>query len=220
MQFMKTLSKLALIATAIVAGTFAMPAQEFPVNAQLTIQQQNPYKFSQKTGTYTDTIKTTRLTANYLLNLLQPFYTVEAPNGFPARSRLVLVNFNHFEVHSPSGTVIVADTWPYLTYSDTFSQTNYLFQGKENVNTDALNHIYFYHSTIQFNDPSPEGTSFTFTGNALEKYNRGPRNSRNEHPANGLLSINGFGSGRINGQYFHISGKFSTPLVRWVETGD
>jgi len=202
---------------AVLAGTAGAAAQEYTLSARLVLKEQLPSKFSEKTRTYTDTIRTTRLSNNYLLGLLQPFYTGTVPNGFPLGSRLVLVNYQYFQVKSPSGIVLVENTSPYLTYTDTYSQTNFLFQGREHIDNESLNLTYFYQSTIQFNDPSPEGTSFTFTANTMERYIRGRENSQGLNPSTGSLSMTGIGSGFIGGKYILISGTFKSPLTGWWE---
>lgn len=212
---MKAITRLVLLGAAVLGLQLGIQAQVFPISAQLTLQQQDNSTF--KDGIYVDKVRTFRLSSNYILNLLQPFYAGQHPNGFPYGSRLMLVNFKHFQVQSATGAILVTNTEPYLTYSDTFSQTNFLFQGKENVNSGALNHFYFYHSTIQFQDPSPQGTSFSFTGNAVEKYMRSAEDVYGDYLSQGSLMITGFGSGKIDGSFFLLSGKFSTPTIRWIE---
>jgi hypothetical protein len=214
---MKIFTRLVLFAMAVAVTPATVFAQEFPVTAQLTLRQQDESSFSESKGVYTDKIKTTRLTSNYLLTLLQPFHTGSFPNGFPSGARLMLVNFSHFQVQSAGGDVLVADTGPYLTYSDTYSQTNVLFQGKESIENGSLKHMYFYQSTIEFHDPSPDGTSFTFIGHAIEKYSRSAEDFRGDQFSQGSLRITGIGSGNIGGSFFLLSGKISTPTMKWIE---
>jgi hypothetical protein len=213
---MKTTTWLALLGAALVGmQQTQVEAQSFPIKTQLTLQHQDSSKLSK--GVYTDKVRSVRLSSNYILNLLQPFYTSTLPSGFPLGSKLVLVNFDHFEVQSVNGVVLVSNTAPYLTYTDTYTQTNFLFQGKENINSGLLNHTYFYQATIQFQDPSPSGTSFTFTGNTVEKYSRSAQDTFGDHLASGSLTITGYGSGNIDGSFFLLSGKFSTPVMKWIE---
>jgi hypothetical protein len=192
-----------------------LQAQTFAVYTQLNFKQQDPSILVGEV--YTDRVRTLRLDSNTLLALLAAGYTTNYPNGFPYGARLMLVDFNHFQVQSFTGAILVSNTAPYLTYSDTFSQTNYLFQGKENIATDYINHTYFYQSTIQFQDPVPNGISFTFTGNTQERYVRSVADIFGDHLSQGSLFVTGIGTGRNGDSFVLLSGKFTMQTTRWIE---
>jgi hypothetical protein len=204
-----------IIALAGILATTHLRAQPYPIFTQLTLQQQGDTTVSG--GVYTDRVRTTRLTSYELLALLEPFYSSDFPNGFPYGARLVLMDFSRFQVESISGAVLVTNTAPYLTYTDTYRQTNYLYSGKENTAYDSLKETFLYQATITFQDPSPSGTSFTFTGNMMEKYSRSAPDFYGDQLAQGSFILNGFGSGKTGPNFFLLSGKFSTPVVRWLE---
>ncbi len=195
--------------------TADVSAQTLPIAAQLTFQQQN---FSTlKKGVYTDTVKTTRLTSNDLLALLAKVYETDFPHGFPFGSRLVLVDFDHFQVQSAGGTILLTNVSAFMTYSDTYRDGDYLFQGKESTLTGSQSHTFFYQATITFTDPSTNGTAFTFTGNVLEKHSKsafGPGGYRSFQDS---LALTGNGSGKMGDSFFLLSGRITTPVVKWIE---
>lgn len=213
---MKPLLRSMFVASLVMCAITANQAlaQSFPFSAKLVVQQQGPS--SLKNGVYSDKIENLKFGTMELLSLLEEAYPAEFPNGFPFGSQLVLVNYDHFEVRSPSGSVLVDNTSPFLKYDDTFSKTNYIYQGKENTVTGALNEVFFYRSTITFNNPAAE-TSFTFSGNTIEKYTRSAEDPAGNRHSKGSLSINGTGSGMVGGYYFLMSGRISTPKVSWIE---
>lgn len=210
---MKTLMKFLLLGCLL--GAPMLNAQILPVSARLTLQQQN---FSSlKNGVYTDRIKTTRLNANSLLALLAGVYTNTFPEGFPVGSRLVLVNYSYFQIQTRDGSIVVTNVSDYMTYSDTYRNGDYLFQGKENTITESQNHQFLYQATITFADPSPNGTSFTFTGNVLERYSKSAANRNGERNFRDSMAFSGAGSGKTGDSFFLLSGRFSTSTDRWIE---
>lgn len=214
---MKRIVQVVLVAAAVLLAYGRVEAQVYPLSFTLTLKEQLPSQFSEKTQTYTDRVRTSVITANTLLRLLEPFYTESFPSGFPRGARLCLVDYESFQVRSATGAVLVQTTAPYLTYSDTYSQTNFLYQGRENIATDALNHRYFYHSTLQFHDPAAEGYSFAITFNTVETYQRLRENRQGWHPAQGMISMSGFGSGWKGNSYIMLSGRGKSPLTGWYE---
>ncbi|MBC8095947.1 MAG: hypothetical protein H7Y43_09055 [Akkermansiaceae bacterium] len=213
---MKIFSRFLLIpALGIALLAPGVSAQTLPIAAQLTLQQQD---FTTRKGdVFTDRVKATRVTSNGLLTLLGEVYQSEFPNGFPFGSRLVLVNFNYFQVQSAQGAVLVNNASPYMTYSDTYRAGDYLFQGKENTFTEAQSHTFFYQATITFNDPATNGTSFTFTGNVLEKYSKSAAGPGGYRSFQDSLAITGTGSGKTGNSFFLMSGRIFTSVVKWIE---
>ena len=206
---------LRIFAVAAVLAAIHLPAQPFPIFTQLTLQQQGESTVSG--GIYTDRIQTSRWVTADMLALLEPLYQTNFPSGFPFGSRLVLMDFSRFQVESAGGTILISNTAPYLTYSDTFSQTNYLYSGKENTVNDSLKETFLYQATITFQDPSPGGTSFSFTGNVMEKYSRSAPDFYGDQLAQGSFIITGTGSGKAGANFFLLTGKFSAPTIRWIE---
>jgi hypothetical protein len=210
---MKALMKFLLLGGLLYAPL--LNAQILPVSARLTLQQQN---FSTlKKGVYTDRIKTTRLNVNSLIALLAGVYTNTFPEGFPAGSRLMLVNYSYFQIQAPDGSIVVTNVSDFMTYSDTYRNGDYLFQGKENTITESQNHRFLYQATITFTDPSPNGTSFTFTGNVQERYSKSAANRNGERTYRDSMAFNGSGSGKTGDSFFLLSGRFSTSTDRWIE---
>lgn len=204
-----------LIAAVLGLGLFgsalAARAQVFPVSFQLTIQQQD-YS-SQKNGVWTDRVKSIRVGSTDILTLLAGAYQTNLPVG----SKLVLVDYDHFQVRAANDAVLLGDVSDYLTYADTYSATNYLYQGRENSITGGQNYTYFYRATIEFNDPSTGGNSFTFAGNVLEKYSKSAENTFGHRTYQGSLALTGTGSGRKGEDFYLLSGRITTPTVKWTE---
>ena len=210
---MKTSHRIALT-LALGLGAFTtmdLPAQTFPVTVQWTMQQQD---FSTlKNGVYTDKVKSTKLATTYLLGLLADAYQT----NFPFGAALVLVDYTYFQVQSSDGSVLVSDVSEFLTYSDTYGQTNYLYSGKENTNTGTLSYVFTYRAFIDYYDPSTNGTSLTFTGTMSERYSRGAVDQSGHRPITGSLLLNGSGSGTNPIGFFVLAGTVKTPVVKWTE---
>lgn len=188
-------------------------AQSFPITTKLTLQRQD---FSTFNGTvYNDKVQNLKLSSDDLLHWLADAYQTNFPTGFPWGSKLMLVNYDHFQVQAGDGTILVEDTSNFLTYSDTYVENNFLYQGKENIVNGSLNYFYFYRSTIQFNDGSTNGRSFTFSGNTQERYSRSPQDLNGNRLYQGSLTIDGNGSGTHGTNFFLLSGRFNTPVVQW-----
>ena len=100
---MKTPHRIALT-FALGLGAFTtmnLPAQTFPITVQWTMQQQD---FSTlKNGVYTDKVTTTKLATVDLLALLAGVYQT----NFPFGATLALVDYDHFQVQSSDGSVLV-----------------------------------------------------------------------------------------------------------------
>ena len=205
----------ALAVSVLAMTALKLHAQVLPVNFQLKIQQQDFSTFNN--GVYNDKVKSTKITTYDMLTLLGGVYQSSYPLGFPAGSQLVLVNFHHFQVLDPNGYVLIDDTAPNLTYTDTYSETNYLYQGKQSTINGSQNYSYFYESTVHFNNPDPSGTSFKFSGNMLEKYSASAPNQSGQRSFQDSLSLTGYGSGNTDGSFFLLSGRITTPKVTWVE---
>jgi hypothetical protein len=214
MKIFGSLKSTSILTLGLLAATH-LSAQVFPVTAKLTLQQQDVSTFD---GTvYNDKVQTLKLSSTDLLNWLANAYQTNFPTGFPFGSVLVLVDYEHFQVQASDGTVLVPDTSDYMSYSDTYAETNFLFQGKENIATGSLNYTYFYRSTIQFNDLLPNGTAFTFSGNTLEKFTRSAQDTGGHRQYSGSLAIEGNGSGTNFTGFFLLSGKISTPTVKGTD---
>lgn len=214
---MKTLGRLFLALAVGMCASAAMRlhAQTLPVNVQFTLQQQD---FSTlKNGVYTDKVKSVRLTSANLLTLLADVYTTDFPTGFPFGSRLVLVNYDHFQVLSANNTILVTNTSPYLTYSDSYMDGDYLFQGRESTVDGSQNQTYYYRSTIELNNPSTNGTSFVFSGNMMERYSRSKADVFGKRQYSGAFLLTGEGSGRSSEGFFLLSGRISTTTAKWVQ---
>jgi hypothetical protein len=193
-------------------------AQTLPVITRLTVQQQG--FTSANGGIFTDRVTTTKLTSFDLLQLLARAYATNFPAGFPFDARLVLVNYGYFQVQAGDGSILVTNASKFLSYSDTYVEDDFLYQGREDTITGALNYTYFYRSTIQFNDLSTNGTSFTFSGNTQERYSRSTEDPDGFRLFQGSLLINGTGSGKAGTNFFLLSGRISTPIVRWIDAMD
>jgi hypothetical protein len=192
-------------------ATINLPAQTFPITVQWTMQQQD---FSTlKSGVYTDKVKTTKLTTAYLLGLLAGAYQT----NFPFGATLVLVDYDHFQVQSSDGSVVVDDVSDFLTYSDTYAQTNFLYSGKENTITGTRSYVFTYRAFIDYYDPATNGTSLSFTGTMSERYSRGAVDQTGHRANSGSLFLNGAGSGTDTNGFFVLSGTVKTPLVKWTE---
>ncbi|HLP78004.1 MAG TPA: hypothetical protein VK327_13930 [Candidatus Paceibacterota bacterium] len=189
-------------------------AQTMPVSTQFTLQQQD-YS-SHKGDTWTDKVKTTRLTSTDLVGLLEGVYTSSFPNGFPYGARLVLVDFDHFQVQSAGGNILVTNVSDFLTYSETYHDGDYLYQGKENTASGAQNHTFLYRATITFTNPATNGTSFTFTGNMQEKFSKSVVGRDGYRLYQDSLALTGHGSGRTGESFFLLSGRMTTPTVKWL----
>jgi hypothetical protein len=212
---MKNVGRSLLILAIGLCAAVRLHAQTLPVTAQLTLQQQD---FSTlKNGVYSDKVKTVRLNSTSLLTLLADVYQTEFPSGFPFGSRLVLVNYDHFQVLSANNTILVTNTSPYLTYSDGYANDDYLYQGKENTIDGSQNHSYFYVATIEFNNPSTNGTSFTFSGNLTEKYSKSRADVFGKRMYSDSFALTGYGSGRSESGFFLLSGRITTPTMKWVQ---
>lgn len=210
---MKTAIKFFLLGCLMLAPR--LNAQVLPINARLTLQQQN---FSSlKHGVYTDRIKTTRLNANSLLALLAGVYTNDFPQGFPAGSRLMLINYSYFQIQAPNGSIVVTNVSNFLTYSDTYRNGDYLFQGRESTVTGSQSHSFFFQATITFNDLQENGTSFTFTGNVLERYSKSAANRNDERSYRDSMAFSGYGSGKTGDSFFLMNGRISTATDKWIE---
>jgi hypothetical protein len=213
---MKKLTGLILAAAFGLTMTTGTPlhAQISPVTVQWTLQQQDPSVF--ENGVYTDKVRRSKLVTADLLALLSNAYATNFPNGFPFDAKLVLIDYDHFEVQASDGSILVTNTSEFLTYSDTFAVEDYLFHGKENTLTGAQNYLFYYHATIQFNDPA-NGVSFTFTGNAQERSSKSVADQSGYRTYRDSLLINGTGSGHNGEDFFLVSGKVSAPLVQWSQ---
>jgi hypothetical protein len=210
---MKTSSRMALT-IALGLGAFAaidLPAQTFPITAQWTMQQQD---FSVlKSGVYTDKVKSTKLGTVDLLFLLADAYQT----NFPFGAALVLVDYDHFQVQGGDGSILVSNVSDFLTYSDTYAQTNFLYSGKESTITGTRSYVFTYRAAIEFNNPSTNGTFLNFTGTMSERYSRGAVDQTGHRLNTGSLLLNGTGSGtNVNG-FFLLSGTIKTPVVKWIE---
>jgi hypothetical protein len=202
------------LAASVLSG-WRLYAQVLPVAFQLRIQQQDFSTFNN--GIYSDKVKTMKLTSYDMLTLLSGVYQADYPAGFPPGSQLMLVNYSRFQVQDAFGNVLISNTAPVLTYADTYSETNYLYQGKESTINGSQTYSYFYRSTVRFLNPDPTGTSFTFSGNMLEKYSVSPLYQSGERMYQDSLTLNGYGSGNTGVNFFLLSGRISTPLVKWFE---
>ena len=190
-------------------------AQELPVNAQLSLQQQDLSSF--KNGVYTDKVRTTRLTSANLLSFLAEAYSTNFPTGFPLGAKLVLVDYDHFQVQAGNGSILLTNVSDFLTYSDTYSATNYLYQGKENTLNEAQNYVYFLRATIQFdNHAATDAISFTFTGNMQEKFSQSATDQFGRRMYQDSFFLTGTGEGRAGDSFFLLSGKISTATVKWI----
>lgn len=208
------MKKTALIIISTFAVCHFIGAQVLPVNAMLTAQQQDASTLVN--GTYTDKVITMKVTSKDLLGLLEKAYSADFPNGFPFGSTLMLVNYDHFQVQASDGSVLVDDTSQFLYYSDTYSQTNYLFQGKENTLTQARSHTYTYGSYVQFDDPT-NNVSFSFTGVTVEKFSKSTSDQFGYRKYQDMMTLTGTGTGGDDSGFFVLSGKLSSPSVRWVD---
>lgn len=189
-------------------------AQTMPVSTQFVLQQQN---YSTRKGdVWTDKVKTTRLTSTDLVALLAGVYESDFPNGFPYGSRLVLVDFDHFQVQSAGGSILVTNVSDFMTYSETYSDSDYLYQGKENTATGAKSHTFLYRATITFTNPATNGTSFTFAANVQEKYSRSVLGRDGYRLYQDSIAMTGNGSGRTGDSFFLLSGRMKTPTVKWL----
>jgi hypothetical protein len=79
-----------------------------------------------------------------------------------------------------------------------------------------MNYIYLYHFNIDFNDPAHD-VSFTFSGNVFERYSRSTADSGGRRLFQGTLNLTGNGQGRRGDNFFLLSGRMTTPFVRWIE---
>jgi hypothetical protein len=214
---MKTVNgiKLALAFALLASGIHHLSAQTFPVTVNFKMQQQDFSTFVN--GIYTDKVKTSRFGNAELLTLLSRAYATNFPNGFPFGASLVLVDYSYFQVQSSSGAILITNVSDFLTYTDTFVFDEFLYQGKEDTISGLLNYVYLYQSTIQFNDGLSNPTSFIFTGNTTERYSRTKPDQLGMRLYSGGLMINGMGYGFLGGtNYFLLSGRFSTPVVKWM----
>ena len=197
------------------AATVNLPAQEFPVTVQWTMQQQDFSTF--KNGVYTDKAKSTKLATANLLDWVSRAYPTNFPSGFPLGATLVLVDYSYFQVQDASGGILVTNLSDFLTYSDTYAQTNFLYQGKENTLTGTRTYVFTYRATIEFNDATTNGTSFTFTGTMSERYSRGAVDQNGDRLNQGSLFLNGTGSGTDANGFFLLTGTVKTAAIRWLE---
>lgn len=210
---MKTSTRIALT-LALGLGAFTttdLPAQTFPITVQWTKQQQDVSTL--KNGVYTDKAKSTKLGTVDLLFLLADAYQT----NFPFGAALVLVDYSYFQVQSSDGSVLVTDVSEFLTYSDTYAQTNFLYQGKENTITGTRSYVFTYRATVEFYNPATNGTSFTFIGTMSERYSRGAIGQSGTRANQGSLLLNGSGSGTNVDGFFLLSGTIKTPVVKWTE---
>jgi hypothetical protein len=216
-MYMKTIPRPLLLMTVAVLILMAwnLQAQNLPVTFQLKIQQQDFSTFNK--GVYNDKTKSMKLTSYDILTLLSGVYLADYPAGFPPGSQLMLVDYSRFQVWDANGNVLITDTAPVLTYGDTYSETNYLYQGKESTSNGSQIYNYFYESTIRFTDPDSNGTSFRFSGNLLEKYSKSPLYQSGERMYQDSLTLNGYGSGKTGNNFFLLSGRITTPMVTWIE---
>lgn len=210
---MKTPHRIALT-LALGLGAFTtmdLPAQTFPITVQWTMQQQDLSTL--KSGVYTDKVKSTKLTTTYLLGLLAGAYQT----NFPFGATLALVDYDHFQVQSSDGSVLVSDVSDFLTYSDTYAQTNFLYAGKENTVIGTRSYVFTYRAFIDYYDPATNGTSLSFTGTMSERYSRGAVDQTGHRANSGSLFLNGAGSGTDTNGFFVLSGTVKTSLVKWTE---
>src|SRR5262249_50809229 len=148
--------------------TASLQAQTFSVMVQWTMQQQDLSTLNN--GVYTDKVKTTKLSSVDLLDLLASSYSTNFPSGFPFGAILVLVDYDHFQVQDGSGGILLTNVSDFLTYSDTYAETNFLYAGKENTITGTRSYLFTYRATIEYKDLSSSGVSFTYTGTMTERY--------------------------------------------------
>ena len=203
------LRSLMLIGTIVLGLTSSLFAQEFPLLARMRLQQQDVSVL--KNGVYRDKVQTLRLTSKDLLDFIADAY---GQPTYPFGARLVLVDYEYFQVQAFDGTILVTNTAPFLTYSDSYSEDRFLYQGKEDTVKGSQNYTYFYRFTIRFDDPAND-VAFTFVGQALEKYSRSAADALGHRVYRGSIALTGSGSGSRGGDFFLLSGRITSPAMTW-----
>jgi hypothetical protein len=205
---------LTTIALLTIAGP-DLPAQNLPLDSHLTFQVQDVSILSG--SLYTDRVLKLKVLNQDLVDLVATAYVTNFPQGFPLGARLVLVDYNHFQVEDNVGAVLVPDTSEFLTYTDTYAENNYLFKGKEDTATGVRNHTFYYSSTIQFNNGSTNGITFTIHGASQEKFSLSAEDAFGQRLHQDSLTLNASGQGTNVDGFFTISGKLSSKTVKWYE---
>ena len=198
-----------LIASVALAFASSVSAQEFPLLAKMTFQHQDVSSF--KNGVHKDKAQTLRITTKDLLDLVADAY---GQTTFPFGARLVLVNYEYFQVQAFDGTILVTNTSPFLTYTDTYSQGRYLYQGTDDIISGAQKYNYYYQFTIRFDDPAND-VEFTFQGTVLEKYSRSKADALGHRAYKGSMALTGSGSGTRGENFFILSGRITSPAMTW-----
>ena len=193
------------------AAAASLQAQTFQVNVQWSMQQQDISAFNN--GVYTDKVKTTKLSSADILDLLATSYST----NFPFGATLALVDYDHFQVQDGIGGILLTNVSDFLTYSDTYAETNFLYAGKENTNTGTRSYLFTYRATIEYKDLALSGVSFTYTGTMTERYSRGALDQNGNRLNQSQLLLNGSGTGTNTNGFFILSGTVKLPLSKWLE---
>jgi hypothetical protein len=197
------------------AAAASLQAQTFSVDVKWTMQQQDLSTFNN--GVYNDKVKTTKLTSVDLLDLLASSYSTNFPDGFPFGATLVLVDYDHFQVQDGTGGILLTNVSDFLTYSDTYAQTNFLYAGKENTITGTRSYLFTYRATIEYTDLSSNAVSFSYTGTMMERYSRAALDQNGNRLNQSSLLLNGSGTGTNSDGFFILSGTVKMPVSKWLE---
>ena len=215
---MKMLSRTILLTAglACLVVTPKLHAQLLALNAKWTLQKQDYTNSTYINGVYNDKVAKFRVTTQDLLNLLADSYPSNFPSGFPYGAQLVLADYDHFEVDAADGSILVTNASPFLTYADTYAQTNYLYLGEEDAVTEKQHYIYTFQATIQFDDPA-QGINFTFDAIGQEKYSQTAPDRYGLRKYQDAVSMNGLGTGMDADGFLVLSGKATSSKARWVD---
>jgi hypothetical protein len=205
---------LAMLGLLTIAGG-NLPAQTLRINVQLTFQVQDLTTLSG--DVYYDRVEKLKITDQQLLDMLATAYVTNFPYGFPLGARLMLVDYDHFQVQADDGSILVRNTVPFLTYTDTYAYGLYLFKGNENTSTGARNHTFYFGSTIQFDNFSTNGIAFTINGASQEQYSLSSEDAYGQRTYKDSLNLTATGQGTNSYGFFTISGRLNAPTFKWIE---
>ena len=191
MNKIRTLAAVAAIGLSTLF-TSRVEAQPLTVNVKLTV-----YTEKDNTNGSSAIIKKTVVTKD-LLELIGDIYSTNFPSG----AKLVLINFNTFQVRDAQGNVILSNISSYLSFAYSL---DYLTAEKNYSGNQAGSSSYVYISTITFDDGS---NNFVFRGFTTEKYSQSAKNSQGHQTYKDSIIVKGSGDGNISGEKVFINGQF------------
>jgi len=192
-NFLTFLAAFAISASA----TFDINAYSVPLVVDVKLALQRDGGSSTNGSVASSSIEKVAVATVDLLKLLADALAVT----LPADARLILVDYDHFEIRDANNAILYDDFHDILDYE----YGDFLEKGKQNTDTDQQTFTYVFLSHISFDDGS--GNNFEFRGVTEEKYSNTAPNGDGIVKAKDSIKITGSGDGQIDGGLIILTGQ-------------